>query len=250
MGWGMHDVMKRLEIQNLKRARLTDEQISIVTEVPVRSVQRIAAEPGVERLRDPMDLAKSRGVGRPSKVDEFRKIVETILRGEPELKTVEILHRARHVDTTAESRPSTTSLPHRPPSATGPARPVRGSAGRVHPARLRAGGRALPRRHGTSGSTSSPRGSSTRGGSGDLVEDERVESLVRAAPSVVRVVRRCPARRGVRQPEDDRDPQGREPDRVEHDVRAGRCSTTASPPSCARRRAGTRRARSRTWSGG
>jgi transposase len=91
----MHDVMKRLEVQNLKRARLTDEQISIVTEVPVRSVQRIATEPGVECLRDPMDLAKSRGVGRPSKVEEFRKIVETILRGEPELRTVEILHRAR-----------------------------------------------------------------------------------------------------------------------------------------------------------
>ena len=93
-GRGMYEAMKRHEVQVLKQAGVTLGKITEATGVSRRSVQRIALEPPVEGESD-AKLARARRVGRPSKAEPFRKQIEDVLAAEPELPTVEVLHRAR-----------------------------------------------------------------------------------------------------------------------------------------------------------
>ncbi len=86
--------MKRHEIQLLKSAGIANDKIAETTDVPLRSVERIVNE-APPALVAGSDAAKSRGAGRPSKTERFRAIIEEVLRAEPEIPTVEVLHRAR-----------------------------------------------------------------------------------------------------------------------------------------------------------
>jgi len=73
---------------------MTLRRIASETGIPLRSVKRIVKEAAIE---DPGDVAtaKERGVGRPSVVEPFREELVAILEAEPKLPTVEILHRLR-----------------------------------------------------------------------------------------------------------------------------------------------------------
>ena len=88
----MHGAMKRHEIQVLRRAGLTIRQIAQQAGVSPSTIKRIVREPAVEVVGDE-ELTASRGVGRPSKTEDYRDLIADILEREPELPTVEILHR-------------------------------------------------------------------------------------------------------------------------------------------------------------
>ena len=63
--------------------------------VSVRTARRIAAETEVTTVDNAAERAR-RQVGRPSKADAFRDVLEHALAEEPTLRSVELLHRARH----------------------------------------------------------------------------------------------------------------------------------------------------------
>ncbi len=112
-------MMKRREVQVLRRAGTTAERIVETTGVPKRSVWRIAKEPQDGSPRD--EASAARRPGRPSKVEAYRAIVADVLKSEPELPTMEILHRARQrgyaggksalYDLVASMRAPTTAAP-------------------------------------------------------------------------------------------------------------------------------------------
>ena len=62
--------------------------------VSLSSVQRIAKEPVIPHLDDALEH-KRRGMGRPSKVEEFRPLVREILTKEPRTKSVEVFRWIR-----------------------------------------------------------------------------------------------------------------------------------------------------------
>lgn len=86
--------MKRHEVQVLLGAGFTHRQVSRETDVSKRSVTRIAQEPALEGLDD-VGVERTRQVGRPSGVGEFREATQATLDAEPDLPTVEILHRLK-----------------------------------------------------------------------------------------------------------------------------------------------------------
>lgn len=88
----MYDAMKRHEIQVLDKAGLCNAAIVETTQVSLSTVQRVRHE---SPIGDHVPSPAERGVGRPSKVEAFRSFVAEILKKEPALVTVEILHRAR-----------------------------------------------------------------------------------------------------------------------------------------------------------
>jgi transposase len=90
----MHDMMKRHEVQVLRRAGVSQEQVAKVTGIPVRSVRRIEDEAPVVVPDDAAEREK-RGIGRPSKAEPFRGLVAKLLTEEPELLSLEVLRRAR-----------------------------------------------------------------------------------------------------------------------------------------------------------
>ena len=93
-GRSVYGTMKRHEIRVLRQAGLFERDVAAVTGVSRRTVQRIAKEEPLPSTSD-AELARARGVGRPSKVADFRKFVVEVLSKEPELPCVEVLHRAR-----------------------------------------------------------------------------------------------------------------------------------------------------------
>ena len=70
------------------------EEIATTVGVGTRSVQRILREPPITSPES-APTAKSRRIGRPSRVEAFRGEVERILQEEPSLPTVEVLSRLR-----------------------------------------------------------------------------------------------------------------------------------------------------------
>jgi transposase len=87
-------MLQRHAVQVLLAAAHSTAEVTALTGVPERSVRRIGAEPPVTGL-DPSTGRSSRGPGRPSKTGDFRETAADILAQEPNLKTVEILHRLR-----------------------------------------------------------------------------------------------------------------------------------------------------------
>jgi transposase len=85
--------MTRHEVRVLREAGVTQRRVAATTGVAERSIRRIEREPDGDAPRD--DAASRRGPGRPSKVDAFRGLVAEVLAAEPELPTMEILHRLR-----------------------------------------------------------------------------------------------------------------------------------------------------------
>jgi transposase len=90
----MHDMMKRLEIQILRRAGHPQDEVATLTGVPVRTVRRIEAETAVTSI-DTEAERRERGVGRPREIDAWRPFIERVLATEPSLMTLELLRRAR-----------------------------------------------------------------------------------------------------------------------------------------------------------
>lgn len=82
----MYDAMKRHEIQILKEAGLSAVQIAKKAGVSVRTVWRI--------LNDSSPTPKD-AVGRKKVAEPFSVQVQAILNNEPDLPTVEILHRVK-----------------------------------------------------------------------------------------------------------------------------------------------------------
>src|SRR5688572_27206664 len=87
----MYGAMKRHEIQVLKKAGHSHGRTADVAGVSKSTVQRVAKEPVVESATK----MPPRGVGRPSKVEAFAPLLKGILLKEPELPTLEVLHRAK-----------------------------------------------------------------------------------------------------------------------------------------------------------
>jgi transposase len=90
----MIDMLKRHEIQVLRRAEHTYQEIATLTGVPARTVRRIAAESAVTAVDNEAERGR-RHVGRPSKAEAYRDVVMQALLEEPTLRSVELLHRAR-----------------------------------------------------------------------------------------------------------------------------------------------------------
>jgi|HubBroStandDraft_6_1064221.scaffolds.fasta_scaffold86621_2 transposase len=86
--------MKRHEIQVLRAAGHTQEDVAERTKTSVRSVRRIEEEAPV-LTADERGGRGRRGVGRPSCASPFLTLVKETLAEDPDLPTVEILRRAR-----------------------------------------------------------------------------------------------------------------------------------------------------------
>jgi hypothetical protein len=88
------DMLKRHAIQVLRRAGHTLEEIGELVEVGKRSVQRVVGEPVITHHDTEQERAR-RAIGRPSKAEAYRAQVEGWLTEAPELRSVELLHRAK-----------------------------------------------------------------------------------------------------------------------------------------------------------
>jgi transposase len=90
----MIEMLKRHEIQVLRRAGHTRGEVAKLAGVSAKSVQRVEAEPPVKTL----DTAGERircGVGRPSKVKAIREALIAEIAKQPGVLGVELLRRAR-----------------------------------------------------------------------------------------------------------------------------------------------------------
>ena len=90
----MIELLKRHEIQVLRRAGHKLREVAKLAGVSVRSVQRVEAEAAVNHV-DTAAARVERKIGRPSKAEPFRGFVAEQLAKEPELLSVELLRRAR-----------------------------------------------------------------------------------------------------------------------------------------------------------
>jgi hypothetical protein len=90
----MLGMLKRHEVEILLKAGHSKAEIARLSGVSLRSVQRIAEENPVLQVDDEVERRK-RQIGRPSRVQNFRKQVVGILQEEPDLATLEILRRVR-----------------------------------------------------------------------------------------------------------------------------------------------------------
>jgi transposase len=90
----MLDVLKRHEVQVLRKAGHTLAEIVKVSGVSESSVRRVIAETPVTDASNDAAVAE-RGIGRPSKVEAFRAFVVDTLKEDAELMSLEILRRAR-----------------------------------------------------------------------------------------------------------------------------------------------------------
>ena len=90
----MIEMLKRHEVQVLRRAGHTWKEIAALSGVSVRTVRRIAVEADITTIDNAAERAR-RQVGRPSKADAYRDVLVQALTEEPRLRSVELLHRAR-----------------------------------------------------------------------------------------------------------------------------------------------------------
>lgn len=90
----MYGFMTRHDVQVLRKAGHDQKEVSEITGVSVRTVRRIEGEkPSV--FADDATARRKRRIGRPSKVEAYRGFVEELLEKEPDLKSLEVLRRAR-----------------------------------------------------------------------------------------------------------------------------------------------------------
>ena len=87
-------MLKRHEIQVLRRAGHSLEEVVKLAGVSQSSVQRVEAEPAVRTL-DTTGERVRRGIGRPSTVGVFRSLLLAELAQQPAVLGVELLRRAR-----------------------------------------------------------------------------------------------------------------------------------------------------------
>jgi transposase len=92
----MIGMLDRVRVRALVEAGHAQAETAPRVGVSLSSVQRILHEGPIGGPQGG-PTAKSRGVGRPSVVEEFRAAVADLLAAEPALPTVEVLHRAREL---------------------------------------------------------------------------------------------------------------------------------------------------------
>jgi hypothetical protein len=90
----MIDMLKRHEIQVLRRAEHTWSDIAALSGVSEKTARRIAAEAPVTTVDNTGERAR-RQVGRPSKAEAYREVLVQALTEDAGLRSVELLHRAR-----------------------------------------------------------------------------------------------------------------------------------------------------------
>jgi transposase len=89
----MLDMMKRHEIQVLRKAGHSQLEVAKLSGVSERTIRRVEDEPAVTSID--ADETRRRGIGRPSKAEAFRGFIVKVLTDEPHLLSLEILRRAR-----------------------------------------------------------------------------------------------------------------------------------------------------------
>ena len=87
-------MLKRHEVEILLKASHSKAEVARLAGVSLRSVNRIAEEFPVVHVDDAAEREKRR-IGRPSIVEDFRKLVVKILEEKPDLPSLEILRRVR-----------------------------------------------------------------------------------------------------------------------------------------------------------
>lgn len=87
-------MLKRHEVEILLKAGHPKSEVARLSGVSLRSVNRIAEETPVVHVDDAAEREK-RGIGRPSLVQNFRKLIVEILEEKPDLASLEILRRVR-----------------------------------------------------------------------------------------------------------------------------------------------------------
>lgn len=90
----MIDMLKRHEIQVLRRAGHSQVEAAKLAGVSLGSVRRVEREPDVTQIDSGLERER-RGIGRPAKAEPFRAVIAQWLATEPELLSVEILRRAK-----------------------------------------------------------------------------------------------------------------------------------------------------------
>ena len=86
--------MKRLQIQHLRGAGVSVEEVAIHTGVSPRTITRVSQE---EPIGEPAEVEQSTRdrMGRPGKVQPFEEMVRSWLKAEPDLSGVAVLQRLR-----------------------------------------------------------------------------------------------------------------------------------------------------------
>ena len=87
-------MLKRHEIEILLKVGHSKAEVARLVGVSLRSVNPIAEEAPVVHVDDAAEREKRR-IGRPSIVEDFRKLVVKILEEKPDLPSLEILRRVR-----------------------------------------------------------------------------------------------------------------------------------------------------------
>jgi hypothetical protein len=85
----MIDMLKRHEIQVLRRAGHSLDEVAQLAGVGRRSVVRVEAEAAVSQVDNEAERVR-RGIGRPSKAEPFRGFVVSVLAKEPDLLSLEV----------------------------------------------------------------------------------------------------------------------------------------------------------------
>jgi transposase len=86
----MLNKLKRHQIQVLRRAGHTLDEVAKLAGVSQKSVQRVSAEVPIATLEEPHHR-----IGRPSKAEPFRQLVVREIAKQPDVLSVELLRRAR-----------------------------------------------------------------------------------------------------------------------------------------------------------
>jgi transposase len=87
-------MLKRHEVEILLKAGHSKTEVARLAGMSLCSVKRIAEEAPVVHVDDAAERGKRR-IGRPSKVDNFRKLIVGILEEKPDLPSLEVLRRVR-----------------------------------------------------------------------------------------------------------------------------------------------------------
>src|SRR5262245_7011117 len=90
----MIEMLKRHEIQVLRRAGHTWHEVATLSGVSVRTVRRVGAEAAVTTVDNGAERAR-RQVGRPSNAEAYRDVLVQALTEDAALRSIELLHRAR-----------------------------------------------------------------------------------------------------------------------------------------------------------
>ena len=88
-------MVRRHEIQVLRRAGHSLVETAKLVGVSQSSVQRVEAEAAVASFDSDAERER-RGIGRPSKIDPFRSFLVAELAKQPDVMTLELLRRARN----------------------------------------------------------------------------------------------------------------------------------------------------------